>query len=240
MSLAQQLSEYISACFTGLWVQSSEHDDALREIAQMCREQSWRLAIWDADQGLRVAGQDNGQPMDSGGNDPLAAIKSIDGLASPESSALLVLVNFHRLLGSTETVQALAQQMSTGKTNRTFIIVLSPVVQVPVELEKLMAVVEHELPDRRQVEEIARGVVRCIYGEQIDLAALGIPAISRASHVEPDDEGRWLADLSPVGGRFAIAAKPWPPSVAGWKAISATKPTGDRVFRVNHLKGNQS
>ena len=38
MSLKQHLAEYISACFTGLWVQSHEHDDALAEIAQMCRD----------------------------------------------------------------------------------------------------------------------------------------------------------------------------------------------------------
>lgn len=44
------------------------------------------------------------------------------------------------------------------------------------------------------------GAVRCIYGEEIDLAALGSPTISRASHVEPDQQGRWLADLSPVAG----------------------------------------
>ena len=44
------------------------------------------------------------------------------------------------------------------------------------------------------------GVVRCIYGEVIDLHALGPPAISRASQVEPDEQGRWLADLAPVGG----------------------------------------
>ena len=44
------------------------------------------------------------------------------------------------------------------------------------------------------------GVVRCIYTETIDLAALGSFTISRASHVEPDQQGRWLADLSPVHG----------------------------------------
>jgi hypothetical protein len=44
------------------------------------------------------------------------------------------------------------------------------------------------------------GTVRGIYSEQIDLAALGQARITRASHVEPDAEGRWLADLSPVGG----------------------------------------
>jgi hypothetical protein len=45
-----------------------------------------------------------------------------------------------------------------------------------------------------------RGSVRCIYGERIDLMALGSITITRASHVEPDQEGGWSADLSPVGG----------------------------------------
>jgi hypothetical protein len=44
------------------------------------------------------------------------------------------------------------------------------------------------------------GGVRCIYGEEINLHALGTPVISRASQVEPDEQGRWLADLAPVGG----------------------------------------
>jgi hypothetical protein len=44
------------------------------------------------------------------------------------------------------------------------------------------------------------GRVRGIYGEEIDLDALGPLRIERASHVEPNEQGRWLADLSPVGG----------------------------------------
>jgi hypothetical protein len=46
----------------------------------------------------------------------------------------------------------------------------------------------------------AGGRVRGIYGEEIDLAALGPLDIERASHVEPDAKGHWLADLSPIGG----------------------------------------
>jgi hypothetical protein len=44
------------------------------------------------------------------------------------------------------------------------------------------------------------GTVSCVYAEMIDLTVLGTPAIRRASHVEPDEHGRWWADLSPVGG----------------------------------------
>ena len=44
------------------------------------------------------------------------------------------------------------------------------------------------------------GAIRCLYGEEINLAVLGSPAITRASHVEPGDDGQWYADLAPVSG----------------------------------------
>ena len=46
----------------------------------------------------------------------------------------------------------------------------------------------------------ADGGVSCVYSEELDLASLGTLAIRRASHVEPDAHGQWLADLAPVGG----------------------------------------
>ena len=44
MTLSEQLSEYIAACFTGLWVQSLEHNDALLEIAELCRQENSKPA----------------------------------------------------------------------------------------------------------------------------------------------------------------------------------------------------
>jgi len=46
----------------------------------------------------------------------------------------------------------------------------------------------------------AEGVVRCIYDEALDLRELGKLQITRASHVEPDGDGFWWADLGPVAG----------------------------------------
>jgi hypothetical protein len=46
----------------------------------------------------------------------------------------------------------------------------------------------------------AGGDVRCIYDEGIDLREIGSLKITRASHVEPDQDGNWLADMGPVGG----------------------------------------
>jgi hypothetical protein len=46
----------------------------------------------------------------------------------------------------------------------------------------------------------AQGNGCCVYGEDISLSSLGEVSIRRASHVEPDDKGRWWVDLSPVRG----------------------------------------
>jgi hypothetical protein len=153
MSLSENLREYIAAAFTGIWIQSAEHHDALVEIARLCKAQKWSLATWDVDKGL----SSGGQPA-PGTNDPVAAIKSLAAMSRKDSSALLVLPNFHRFLQSTEIVQALAHQIQAGKNSRPFIVILSPIVQIPVELEKQFIVVNHDLPDRSMLQQIAASV----------------------------------------------------------------------------------
>src|SRR5688572_26823996 len=154
MTLSDRVREYVSAAFTGLWVQSHEHPDALTEIGQLCRDQKWSLATWDIDRGLQIPNRDAA----TSATDPISAIKAINALATPEGSALLMLPNFHRFMQSTEVVQALTHQIQQGKNNRTFIVVLSPVVQIPIELEKQFVILEHDLPGREQLQQIAGGV----------------------------------------------------------------------------------
>ncbi|HEY7423450.1 MAG TPA: AAA family ATPase, partial [Gemmataceae bacterium] len=55
-----------------------------------------------------------------------------------------------------EVMQTTFGQLVAGKQQRTFLVVLSPLVQVPLELEKLFVVIEHPLPDREQLQCIAR------------------------------------------------------------------------------------
>ena len=156
MKLSDRLRELVRAVFTGIWVESHEHDDALLEISQLCHEQDWRLATWDIDQGLRVRGS---TAVDDGGAaDPLAAIRAMKALGTGDTASLIVLSNFHRFLGSTEVMQALARQIVDGKSNRTIFIILSPIVQIPTELEKLFIVIDHPLPTREQLKEIAEGM----------------------------------------------------------------------------------
>jgi ATPase family associated with various cellular activities (AAA) len=156
MTLGERLQELVRAAFSGVYVQSFEHDDAIVEIARLCRREGWSLATWDVDRGLSTAGREDAGAVPA--TDPLAAIRALGGLAVDGGAAILVLRNFHRFLSSVEVVQALDSQLNAGKRNRTFVVVLAPVVQIPVELERQFVVVEHDLPDRGQLLRIAQGV----------------------------------------------------------------------------------
>lgn len=155
--LTEQLAEHVRACFAGIWIETLEPDEALREIAEVCRQESWTLAIWDIERGLSTVGEDAGDVL-TATTDPVAAIQSASALASDDAPGVLVLQNFHRLLGSLEVIQAMSRQIMLGKQNRTFLVVLAPVVQIPVELEKQFVVIQHELPNREQLRTIAEEV----------------------------------------------------------------------------------
>lgn len=154
MSLSERLSEYVRAAYSGIWISSHEHSDAKQEIAVLCQQQGWQLAVWSIATGMHAAGQQ----VDQETNDPLAAVRAAGAFSSDGETTVLVLENFHHFLKSPEIMQSVAQQVIAGKQSRTVIVMLSAIVDLPVELEKLFVVIDHELPSNVQLREIAEQI----------------------------------------------------------------------------------
>jgi hypothetical protein len=53
MRLTDQLTDYVNAAFTGIWIKTFEPDEAEREILQRARSEKWKVAAWDIADGLR-------------------------------------------------------------------------------------------------------------------------------------------------------------------------------------------
>jgi hypothetical protein len=157
-TLTSRLHELVSACFTAIWVETHEPQEAVRELTSLCRAESWRLGTWDCDRGMTFPLEPIQMPGVTDTQDPLAIIRALPSIAHGSGTTLAVFENLHRFLGATEIIQALARQIQAGKNSRCVVIVLAPLVQIPAELEKLFTVVNHDLPGHAQLEEIARGV----------------------------------------------------------------------------------
>lgn len=152
--LHNRLRELIQACFTGIWIETQEWHDALQEIARLCRGKSWQLLHWDISQGLR-SGE---APVGGVGKDPVSTLNAIAQLGNPQGTTVVVLQGLNRFLGSAEVLQALANQLQAGKETRVFLVVLSATSQLPPELEKAFVCVQHQLPDRDELRDLALGL----------------------------------------------------------------------------------
>jgi len=168
--LATEVFEKIAAGFAGLYIQSAEHEDALEELRRLCAERGWPIAYWDTDVGLMeysaaegawvTSREQNGPPLS-----PVAAVKLLPklnaGLGDAENPVygVLVLKNGHRVLDG-PLFQLALNQVAFGKKSHQVLVVLSPLLKQPPEYEVIKAfdVIEHALPDREQLQEVAAGV----------------------------------------------------------------------------------
>jgi hypothetical protein len=144
VTLAETIKDYCNAGFAGIWVQTHEPDEAQAELGKLCRENDWDLHAWDFARGV---------PQRGGKAEPVWPLDEAD--AQHQGTHLWLLHNYHKYLANPMVSQHLANSVQEGKSNHTHFIALSPVVQIPAELEKLFVVVEHELPDAKTLKQIA-------------------------------------------------------------------------------------
>jgi hypothetical protein len=238
MRLAELLNDYVNAAFTGLWVLTHEPDEAEREILRHAQCKSWKVAVWDLAHGIRLPGNP-GTPAEQGSNDPLAALRALPALSEPTGTALLLLHNYHRCLNNPEMIQSTFAQLIAGKHQRTFLVVLAPVVQIPTELEKLFVVVEHELPDREQLQAIARELTSDSPGdlpqgahlERILEAAAGLTryeaegafALSLTRHDTLRPDAIWELKAQTLKKNNLLTLHRGPESFAGLKGLDQLK-----------------
>ena len=201
--------ELIRAGFSGIWVETQEAAEAIVEITQLARAHSLGLMRWNLDLGLVGI---NGELDGTVGRDPLSVIRSLQSINS-EMSTILMLENFHRFVDSAEVCQALQTQLLLGKQSGRHIVILSPTVKLPAELERQFVVLHHPLPTQEQLRSIAESLVtedpgalpQATAGQLID-AASGLTraeaesafslSLVRRGHLAAEEvwelKGRWL------------------------------------------------
>lgn len=204
--LTTRISELVRAAFPAIWIQTHEHEEAYRDLRQMCEDRihrdqgkpesprDWILFRWNIDSLLTSQGdwwqslsclsplivEDDRisrppryvpTPEEALAVLPTLAVETKHTLPAA-THVIVVFDNFHRLfetaLGKLY-IEQMSQLATTAKAglelpgNRgsvhLHLVVLSPLLSIPVELERLFTVVEHELPDKEQLWDIILGVV---------------------------------------------------------------------------------
>jgi SpoVK/Ycf46/Vps4 family AAA+-type ATPase len=179
-----ELDTLIRARYTLIYLVSSEElrvEEFLRGIAH---GHGKSLIGWSAIRGLHRLDGTRGLALPEGTEDPLLALRAIHGI---QESALVVFKDLHAWLDDRRVVRALREVAQSLKSSYTTALVLAPVLQLPVELEKETAVLDVPLPTFGELAELLRDIVGVVRksgrvsielkredGEQLVKAALGL------------------------------------------------------------------
>ncbi|MEM4721738.1 MAG: AAA family ATPase [Candidatus Methanomethylicaceae archaeon] len=144
-------SEYVKAGYPLLWVQTHEEGRAISVLSQ--EAQGYNVYSWDLVGGLKD--HQTGQVRQMA--DPLKPLQAVPTL--PEG-AILFLCDFHRFITATEIYRTLKNLVPVLKATDRHIVIVSPVLSIPVELEKDITVIPFALPTIAELIEIASKIVK--------------------------------------------------------------------------------
>jgi SpoVK/Ycf46/Vps4 family AAA+-type ATPase len=154
-SVDKELETLIRARYPIIYIVSWEEqrvEDALREIA---RERGKKIFFWTVTQGM----VQNPAHRDNATRDPIAAL---DAVIDSREQALFVLKDYHAFMADVTVTRRLRDLTAALKTSYKTLIILAPVLKLPSELEKDIAVVDYGLPDHDDLDVILERVVQAI------------------------------------------------------------------------------
>ncbi|MCC6445250.1 MAG: AAA family ATPase [Armatimonadetes bacterium] len=163
----QELETLIRARYPIIYIVSWEEkrvEDTLREIAQ---NRSKKVFVWTITQGMLGA---SNVAVNQATRDPISALDFV--LMSTEP-AIFILKDYHTFLNDSVVVRRLRDLTTALKTTYKTLIILSPILKLPAELEKDITVIDYYLPTIEELGELLDGVVRSVKENpqiEIDLA----------------------------------------------------------------------
>ena len=156
----RELDTLVRARYPLIYLVSWEEQRIDAILDELAKRHGKGLLSWSVTRGLRrVGGARTGGA--EGAREPMEALAAIEKLAEP---SLVVLKDFHPYLNDPTVIRGLRELSQSLKTTYTTVILLSPVLQIPVELEKELTVLDVPLPTHEELyallKEIAEVVVR--------------------------------------------------------------------------------
>ncbi|MFO7631987.1 MAG: ATPase, partial [Caldilinea sp.] len=146
--MKDELDLYIRARYPLIWVVTAEEQRALQEIEALAQEQRKRVLLWSVTAGLVNPATPDRE--DASRRDPLVLLKTI---LDDKEAGLWVLRDFHPFLKDPVVVRRLREIAFTLGAGAKTVILLSPVLKIPLELEKEVTVVDFDLPTAPQLQE---------------------------------------------------------------------------------------
>ncbi len=180
----QELDVLVRARYPLVYLVTPEEQRLDAILAQLAEAHGKALLGWSIIGGFRRLGAAKTSAALEGAKEPLAALAAIRELSEP---ALVVLKDFHPYLADPAVVRGLRELSHALKSTYTTVVLLSPTLVIPPEIEKEVSVLDVPLPTYRDLLQLLKEIVGVVRqgnrakveltkedGDQLIQAALGL------------------------------------------------------------------
>jgi len=149
----QELEILIRARYPIIYVVSWEEGRVMREIDRIAAKREKKVYVWTISRGLvrHRGGIGDAAEGKKGTKDAILLLKEIQSFEDP---ALFVLKDYHPYLKDSTVLRGLRDLAGHLRHTSTSVILLSPVLNLPQDLEKDITIIDFPLPDRGDLEQL--------------------------------------------------------------------------------------
>jgi AAA+ superfamily predicted ATPase len=152
----QELDTLVRARYPLVWLVTWEEQRLEAILGELAESHGKALLTWTVGKGFRKI---RGARAPEGAGQPLEAIAAVGKIGEP---ALVVLKDFHPFLQDPVVVRALRDLALELKSTFTTVLILSPTLAIPVELEKDVSVLDVPLPTYRDLLQLLKEIVNLV------------------------------------------------------------------------------
>ncbi len=150
--MREELSVLIQAQYPLIYLVTFEEERAERAIAALSQQRpQQRMYTWTMTHGMSEYGQDKGSGQQNNTVSPQAAINWAMRQKEP---SIFVFKDLHPFKDSPEVTRSLRDAIEGFRGTQKTIILMSPVQEVPVELEKEVVVLDFTLPNMSELNQV--------------------------------------------------------------------------------------
>ena len=149
-SVDVELETLIRARYPIIYVVSWEERRVEETLREICQRRGKKMLLWTLTTGM--AGN-------AASKDPLAALDNIMG--APDQT-VFVLKDFHPFISDVAVTRRLRDLVYALKTSYKTLIILSPLLKLPPELEKEISVVDYQLPTIKDIDRLLEGIIQSV------------------------------------------------------------------------------
>ena len=144
------IKQYLESGYPCLYIPTPEHARAVSLISK--EVQGYRIRVWDCVRGIT----ENLLEVNADATDPVEALHD---LTTSPPRTIMIAMNLHMFMES-EVKQAIANGAEQWKQKSQCLIVVSPILTLPPEIEKIFHIIDLPLPNAAEMLKIQEELLR--------------------------------------------------------------------------------